>query len=466
MRIAILVDRFVGAPPTLAAEFSADLARALRQLEHDVQVFAPFPATNAESLPTLARRLSKLDDCVEGVQRSWDLFDGRTPSGVLFTLIRPAEASARDTDSATKAVQTARDSGASGMTQTPSAEPHHPDVQAQASALTTVLLAQDDFDAVHCVGPLGQRVLALLQQRAPKLVGRVVWSWSQGDVSACELPLSVEGSAQARVVVADTGSQRAFQRAWPQWPSRRIHTIAPAVDGVRYSPAGDPRLRARFDPFRTEGKATCRHQLRFDLGFSMEGDPPLVGCIIPSAKAALGRLATQLQQLLAAPRQGACQLVLTPDSRDRRDIGDIEALQPLLGGQSTVPDFPPTLRMVSLLDPSPVWLAALDALVLVQADEKSHVATMLAQRYGTLPLVASGSAEALGVVDFDAHQRSGSAFVWDDGADRGLQDVLDRLESSYARPGRRAAVCRQLMRIDNSWERRVRQYEWLYQLDT
>jgi starch synthase len=104
-------------------------------------------------------------------------------------------------------------------------------------------------------------------------------------------------------------------------------------------------------------------------------------------------------------------------------------------------------------------VAASDALLLAS---DRPVLAMAAQRYGTLPVVRSGSSAAESVIDVDAKLSTGNGIVYDERSGEALLAGARRAIAAFNRGLPFEKLRTRLMRNDFSWERSARIFELMY----
>ena len=196
--------------------------------------------------------------------------------------------------------------------------------------------------------------------------------------------------------------------------------IPPGIDDQTWNPGADPSLPAHFDSADPRGKARCKSLLQHELGRVPRADVPLI-----VARTERGR--QQLSQALSDRLAYSAQLVAedTPGVSSRK----------LLGGA----DF-----------------------VVLTDEEGAEFDVLRALRYGTIPLVATGSTASEAVVEFHARTRSGLGIHYDRDPES-LAAALRRACHTYADTDGMSDLRVRALSTDVSWRHPSRQYLHLFE---
>jgi starch synthase len=225
--------------------------------------------------------------------------------------------------------------------------------------------------------------------------------------------------------------------------------ILNGVDPQEWNPASDPRIPARYDARRIEGKAICKTALQTGLGLGANAPGPLFGVV--------SRLTTQkgLDLLLGVlPRliAGGGQLALL-------GAGDADLEQGLRAAAAAHPRAV-AVRIGYDEDRAHRIVAGADVMVVPSRFEPCGLTQMYGLAYGTLPLVrrVGGLADTV----TDAAVPEGDGFVFEETNVAALGAALERVFSVWREPHIWAALRRQAMRADFGWEPSARRYLDLY----
>jgi starch synthase len=226
--------------------------------------------------------------------------------------------------------------------------------------------------------------------------------------------------------------------------------ITNGIDYAYFNPATDAALVSRYDAEDSSNKGRSKSKLLLDLGFDLEPERPLV--------VALGPLTQEkgfdlLASALPAIAKQDLTLVIAGRGRDA-GISRLEAACAEYRDASAVfrdPDDATVHRI----------LGAADFVLVPSRHEPCGIAQLFGQRYGALPVVSSAGGLKDTVVDCDAAAETGTGFVFDELTSRSLNGALARGIAAY-----KSAVWprlqRRVMRLDLSWDRPARRYLQVY----
>lgn len=219
---------------------------------------------------------------------------------------------------------------------------------------------------------------------------------------------------------------------------RRLVGILNGLDTRVWDPGSDPHLAAAYNAGDVHGKGACRTALVRELG--LEEDGPVLGVV--------SRLADQkgidllLRALPALVEQG-WRLVLLGrgDAALERDAQAAAAAAPGRVAVRLAHDEALAHRIY----------AGSDALAVPSRFEPCGLAQMIAQRYGTLPLVRATG----GLIDTVEHERDG--FVFEAASASALTEAAALARTRWRTPAWDRMQAR-AMAHDRSWEASARAY--------
>jgi starch synthase len=450
-------------PRTLAA-----LPKALRSLDHRVTVVSPLYAQVDPAALQLARRLLKLEFEVGGEAVACELYDGRTSAGVELLFIGHAELFGEVralSEGAPEAV--ARRAGAFaravvGVVETREPRPALVHAHGWTGALAVARLgnALPSVLTVHDPGKRGTSPSALgaVLGIPDDLLG--VEGVTEGDQVH---PLHA-GLRRARRVTVPSPS-RAREMATPGGAGHaalyaelgeRFVGLTHGVDAALYNPATDALLPARFDPMDLTGKQRSKAALQKDAGLPVRADVCLVGAVHEEVD-------TTALELLTAAAPGIVrndvQLVVVTGGEARPHAAGLRDLAERYPERVAVHEAGERQQVHRALGGS-------DVLAVASGGEAAVHFAMGAQRYGTLPVAHRGGLAADVIVDCDARLETGSGFLFDEPTGSSLADAVGRAVAGHTLTDAFTALCRRVMRIDNSWDRSARLYDRQYQLAT
>lgn len=451
---------------TKAADAVAALAKALRQLGHDVTIALPrYPGFEAGGL-LLARRLTPLT-LPGGAEVA--VFDGQLSSGVHLALFdapvlfdRPGVYGEDDSED-------------------------YPDnakrfgLLSQAAAALVRLRAQQGktFDLVHlhdwaaalvpaalrvAPGPILASVLTIHDMTRQgvfpvedsdalgasdelvsefRLDGAV--NFLKGGIALADAITTVSPSYAEAVQKEERGGALAEVLRGCQKP---IHGLCHGIDYALYNPATDTSLASRYDAEDTSNKGRSKSALIKKLELELEPGRPLVFAIVErGAIAGTALLAAALPDVLA----NDLSLVIAGPHRL------LEAFRPALDTH------PERLALVESPDDATVHrlYAASDFVLQSFEHDPSGTSSMIAHRYGALPVALAADAIKDVVVDCDAALETGTGFVFDNRSESELVGALQRALAAY-RSAAFPRLIRRVMRLDVGWDRPARRYLQIY----
>jgi starch synthase len=437
----------------------AALPKALRSLGHKVTVISPLWAGIDPTARGLARRLSNVEVDLGTQRYACTLHDGRTTGGVELVFVGHAEAFA-------------------GGPATGNAE-----AQARAALVLSLAAAQVAAarqpapEVVHAHAWFAAGALALLKDELPAAARVLSLHDVRQQGSLRDLPagtvvppalldlagasgtgtasLLAAGIAAAAHVVANSQEEAERLRASDTPIAHTLRAdnkligVANGLDAARWNPLTDPLLPSRFDPVDLGGKARCKDALSLELGLPIRPEVPLIACVGSSAQDGGAALVPQIAGRLLS---NDVQLVVMSD-----DAAEREPLEQLLQR------FADRLRVVAIEDRLQHRLIAAADLVIVAAHDPRHGDLHLCgQRYGALPIVRKIAAMADAVVDADAELLTGNGFVFDGATAEDLLGATQRALAAFSRRAAFDALRRRVMKLDVSWERSARRYEYIY----
>jgi len=230
-----------------------------------------------------------------------------------------------------------------------------------------------------------------------------------------------------------------------------LHGILNGVDYRDWDPATDRLIPANFGPADLAGKARCREELVRMFGLDAPAGVPVMGMVT--------RLA------------GQKGLDIVCEALDR--LLDLGLTFAILGtGDPKIQDF---LAEARKKDPSRLGLkiafderiahtiyAGSDAFLIPSRYEPCGLTQMYAMKYGTVPVVRATGGLDDTVAEFDARTGAGTGFKFVDATPEALLPAAARAAASFRRRGEWAALVRNGMAADFSWERSAAAYLDLY----
>jgi starch synthase len=235
----------------------------------------------------------------------------------------------------------------------------------------------------------------------------------------------------------------------------RLTGILNGLDLDVWDPAVDRQIQARFDAAHLPRRAANKRALQKALGLPLEPQTPLLGIV--------SRLDTQKGFDLAQP---ALRELL--DGTDPAQVAVLgTGLKPIEAAFKVLArDYPNRVRAELRFDPrlARQIYAGADVLLIPSRYEPCGLSQMVAQRYGTVPVVRRTGGLADTVVDAWPPSQ-GTGFMFRDYNSPALLKALRRALRLYRQPARWQALQRRGMRLAKSfaWTGSANAYLALYQ---
>ncbi|MBN1610244.1 MAG: glycogen synthase [Polyangiaceae bacterium] len=454
-----------------AASAVASLAKALRQLGHEVTVAMPRYRETERSSLLLARRLTPL---VLPQGGEVTVYDGQLASGVRLALFeapalfdRPGIYGEHDkpfADNAKRfgllsqaAVALVRQREAQGgafdllhLHDWPGALVPLVLRRAPGPDVPTILTVHD----VRQQGVFPLRDLELLglgrdvdADEGVKL-GTRVSVLKGGLLSACIVTTVSPAYAQEMRSEALSGPLAAVVSEM----SRPIVGIINGIDYATCNPATDPLIVSRFHAEDCANKGLSKSALIREFGLELDPDRPLVACIGTATRdGGLDLLAAALPAVL----KNALTMVVALRRTSQGPL--VDRLEAAL---APYPERCALVREASEAMEHRL-LAAADLLVVPARHVPCGSLQLMGQRYGAVPVVSASGGHLDTVVDCDAGLATGTGFVFDELSPNGLAQAIERGLVAMRDPGW-AHLRRRVMRLDLGWDRPARRYLQVY----
>jgi starch synthase len=436
------------------------LAKALRQLGHNVTVALPKTPGFQESGPLLARRLSPLH-----VEPGLDVtvLDGQLASGVSIVLFDAPEFSdigagfgslggvseadgARSALLSRAAVALVRER----LEQGKRVDVVH--VHDWAAAPSVALLAADST--------LPPSVLTLHGAADPTFepeslarLGELV-NEPRARVAARVSPLRLGLGAAREVTTVSPGYALELGKGplggLIEGLNEPLAGVLEGVDYAIFSPATDAAIESRYDAEDLGNKGRCKTALVRATGLRLETERPLLVALLAGTDAGGQKtLLRALPKLLTLPLgvvvlgEADAELTRALERLQHQYEGDLGLL--LRGGDAE-------LRR---------GIAAADFTLSVRSESPGAQAEVAALRYGAIPVALACGGVPDVVVDIDAELETGTGFLYAPLASEELVGAVERAVSAYGNE-RFHQLRRRVMRRDLGWDRPARRYLQIY----
>lgn len=225
---------------------------------------------------------------------------------------------------------------------------------------------------------------------------------------------------------------------------RVLHGIQNGINPEQWNPATDPALPAHYSATDLAGKEECRSALLAELGLD-DGGPLLVLVTRLAQQKGIDLLLATLGRLLES---GVRVAVLGDGGHEYRPaLQDWERRMP--GRVAVRFEFDDGLARR--------LYAGGDFFLMPSLYEPCGLGQLIAQRYGTIPIVRRTGGLA------DTVEDGKTGFTFDDATPDALADAVTRATAAWRARGW-LPLRRRCMRLDHSWRRSAREYHDVYRL--
>jgi starch synthase len=231
--------------------------------------------------------------------------------------------------------------------------------------------------------------------------------------------------------------------------------ILNGIDAERWDPATDPELPRRYAPGDLAGKAACTAALREEMGLAAPGDDrgraPLLGVVARLAdQKGLDLVAAVVPAVVAAGGQLA--LLGAGDERYEREFLALASAH--AGAVAVKIGFDEGLaRRI---------YAGAEAFLMPSRYEPCGLGQLIAQRYGTIPIVRRTGGLADTVRPWDPVAGTGTGFLFDAATPEACRDAVARATAVYADRAAWRRLVGQAMMQDFSWNASAETYLTCY----
>ncbi len=231
-----------------------------------------------------------------------------------------------------------------------------------------------------------------------------------------------------------------------------LRGILNGIDTVRWDPARDPLIPARFAVDDLAGKAECKATLQRDFGLPIRARVPLFGMVTRLAEQkGIDILAAALSDLLSEDLQ--IVILGSGDQRYEQWLTDAARRDPTRLAVKLAFDETLSHRVE----------AGADAFLMPSRYEPCGLNQMYSLRYGTVPLVRATGGLDDTVDDVDENPEAGTGFKFAEYAPTALAATVRRALARWSDQPGWERIMRNGMRRDNSWQRAADAYLALYQ---
>ncbi|HEV3334136.1 MAG TPA: glycogen synthase GlgA [Bryobacteraceae bacterium] len=223
------------------------------------------------------------------------------------------------------------------------------------------------------------------------------------------------------------------------------------ADYETWNPRTDPLIAENYCPEDLFGKRTCKAALQAAFGLKPDPEVALLGVVARlAAQKGFDLIEAVLEEMLGR----ALQLVVlgTGDRRYEDFIRAVAKKNPeQLGVRIAFDD-----ALAHQIE------AGADMFLMPSHYEPCGLNQLYSMKYGTIPIVRATGGLKDSVTEFDPVSGSGTGFVFDAYEGSELLAALDRALGAFGCPKHWAALMRNAMNADYSWEHSAREYEKVY----
>jgi starch synthase len=230
-----------------------------------------------------------------------------------------------------------------------------------------------------------------------------------------------------------------------------LHGILNGVDYASWDPGVDPLIPAPYSATDLSGKAACRQGLLKTFGLAAGPDVPVIGMVSRLAgQKGLDIVCAALPELFALD----LRLVIL-------GTGDALIQDRLIEAQRTHPS---RLGLRIAFDEKvarPIY-AGSDLFLIPSRYEPCGLTQMYSLRYGTIPVVRATGGLDDSIEEFDPVAGTGNGFKFMDATPAAMMGSIRKAMDVFRGPDSRAALVRNAMAGDFSWEKAAGAYLELY----
>jgi starch synthase len=447
------------------ADICRALPKALRGLDHTITVVSPLYRDVNPAEHSLARRLRTIDVKVGARDFSCEIYDGRTAGGVdllfvgnqeLFSDHSPTNCAGAEADALRAAlfshviVDILRN-----------AEPAFDIVQTYdwLAALSVVLIKQNwpQLPVILSLQDLERRghfklplndLLGLLPQVADTIALGREYDLLKGAITAAD---TIAAASLSYIEEMRENNRANGLKEVIQSNREKLIAIVNGLDAAVWNPISDVHIRFRFDPNNLEGKHRCKAAFQHAVSLPVRTDVPLFALANDLSPQKGGHL---VKAVAAQILRNDLQLVVLCDEEN-------ETVREL---QEIAERYPDRLVIIVSSDKALIhqMIAASDFFLMPYECEPFGILQLSAQRYGALPVVRKSGCFVETVVDCDSSLQTGNGFAFEKEEPNDFLATIQRAASAFYKPKAFKSLRQRVMKLDHSWDRTARHYDYLY----
>jgi starch synthase len=233
--------------------------------------------------------------------------------------------------------------------------------------------------------------------------------------------------------------------------SGKLVGILNGIDTQEWNPAHDLHLGDPFGPDHLAGKAACKTALQKEVGLPHRPNQPLVVSVSRATEQKGFPLILEAGEELA--RLDAQFLFLAKgERRFEEGLAALARRHPTKFAVKTAHDEALAHRI----------FAGGDLFLMPSRFEPCGLTQMIAQRYGTAPIVHAVGGLDDTVVDWDEKTRTGTGFKLGEPTAAAMLGTLKRALAAYRDRSGFQSLIGQMMQLEHGWSRRAQRYVVLY----
>jgi len=227
--------------------------------------------------------------------------------------------------------------------------------------------------------------------------------------------------------------------------------ITNGIDTSIWGPSRDRALAARYDAHDPTGRSACRTALAAEFGLDMSGDPPVIGVVSRlTHQKGIDMLVESLPTLVNEGMRFT--IVAFGDTQLEARLAEAAKKFPRrIGFRCAFGD--PIARRV---------YAGADIFLMPSRFEPCGLGQQYAMRYGAVPVVSAVGGLADTVEPVDELRATGTGFLLNEVSAEGLTEALQRAVRARRNSALWAAIVRNCLTRDASWDASARRYYATY----
>jgi len=233
--------------------------------------------------------------------------------------------------------------------------------------------------------------------------------------------------------------------------AEKLHGIVNGIDYELYDPKIDKKIFYNYDANNVEQKVKNKLKLQEKLGFTVDGDVPMIGIVTRLVKQkGLDLIVDRLQELLSLP----IQIVLLGNGD-----GYYEDIF-----QYYASIYPSRISTNIIFDEECAQqiYAASDMFLMPSLFEPCGIGQLIALKYGSIPIVRETGGLKDTIIPYNKYTGNGNGFSFSNYDSQELLDAINRALEVYKDKPSWDKLVQNAMISDNSWKNSAKNYMDLY----